>query len=155
MLKNKILFLITQLFFLNSVFANENNSIKIMQAWISEAPPTVSVLAAYAHIQNMTQESKTLVSVSSPAFTKTELHLSKVINDTATMEKQDSLIIPANSTIKLSPGAYHLMLFNTKVQLKSGDTIELNFSFSDGSLIPAIATVKKRNNGGHEHHHHH
>lgn len=157
MLKNKILFLITQLFFLNSVLANENNSIKIMQAWISEAPPTVSVLAAYAHIQNMTQKSKTLVAVNSPTFTKTELHLSKVVNDTATMEKQDSLIIPANSTVKLSPGAYHLMLFNPKAQLKSGDTIELSFSFADGSLIPAIATVKKRNSSSHthEHHHHH
>ena len=126
-----------------------------MQVWISEAPPTISVLAAYADIQNMTQESKALVSVSSPAFTKIELHLSKVINDTATMEKQNSLIIPANSTVKLSPGAYHLMLFNPEVQLKSGDTVDLNFRFADDTIIPATATVKKRNKVDHEHHHHH
>ncbi|MGB1800480.1 MAG: copper chaperone PCu(A)C [Gammaproteobacteria bacterium] len=155
MLKNKTLFFAIQLFFLNSVFASENSSIKVIDAWISEAPPTVSVLAAYADIQNMTQESKALVSVSSPAFPKIELHLSKVINDTATMEKQESLTIPANSTMKLSPGAYHLMLFNPEAPLKSGDTVDLNFNFADGTSIPATATVKKRSNGGHDHHHHH
>jgi periplasmic copper chaperone A len=149
------LFLILGLFLSNPLFAEENKNIQISNAWISEAPPTVSVLAAYATIQNLSEQEQTLISVSSPFFSKAELHLSKVINEMATMEKQKSLMIPAKDAVELSPGAYHLMLFDPEIPLKAGDTIIIDFTFTDGSSSTAEAIVKKRNNSGHEHHHHH
>ena len=87
MLKSKLALLALYIILFNPVLADENASISINDVWISEAPPTVSVLAAYAHIHNAGLQPKTLVSVSSDAFKKIELHLSKVINDTAKMEK--------------------------------------------------------------------
>ena len=159
MIKNKLLFLALFTLFINSILADENPSISINDAWISEAPPTVSVLAAYAHIHNLSSEAQTLLSVASPDFSKAEIHLSKIVNETAKMEKQEALNIPANSTLELTPGAYHLMLFDPNKTFKAGDTTTLDFSFADDSFVSVHATVRKRNNtkhkNNHEHHHHH
>lgn len=156
MLKNK-LFIIALLFFSNTpIQAEEKSNISLKDVWISEAPPTVSVLAAYAQIHNSSEKASKLVEVTGPEFTNVELHLSKVVNETATMEKQDSLTIPANSMIDLAPGSYHLMLFEPKKVFKAGDSTTLDFRFKDGRTISVSATVKKRNNQhNHNHHHHH
>ena len=159
MLKNKLLFLALFTLLVNPILADENPNISIKDAWISEAPPNISVLAAYAHIHNLSAEAQTLLSVASPDFSKVEIHLSKIVNETAKMEKQEALNIPANSALELTPGAYHLMLFDPNKTFESGDTITLNFSFSDDSFVSVPVTVRKRNNkkhkNNHEHHHHH
>jgi copper(I)-binding protein len=150
--KIKLLLTASTLLFSCLLFANE--SITITEAWISEAPPTVSVLAAYAKIQNASTEAQTLISVTSPNFSKVELHLSKVVNEMAIMEKQDSLQISANGSVELSPGNYHLMLFNPKAPLKAGDTATITFNFVDGTSSTIEARVEKRKSSGHEHHNH-
>jgi len=133
-------------------FAKEN--INISGVWISEAPPTVSIMAAYARLENTSKEKQTLVSISSTNFSNVELHLSKVVDGMAIMEMQKALTIPANDFIELSPGAYHLMLFNPKVPLKAGDTTTITFTFADEVSTTVEAIVKKRNNNSHEHHQH-
>lgn len=153
--KNKLLFLTLFFFSINYVLADENPGISIDNVWISEAPPTAPVLAAYAHIHNPTSKAQTLVSVSSPAFSKIELHLSKVVNGTSTMEKQTSLTIAANSNMELAPGAYHLMLFDPDKPYKSGEIVALNFIFSDGTFVSVTAKVKKRSNTTTNHDHDH
>jgi len=138
----------------HSAFANEVQDITITGAWIREAPPTVSTLAAYAKIMNQSNEKKILTSVSSPTFTRIELHLSKLVDGMAQMKKQDSLMIEAENYIELSPGAYHLMLFNPDRPLKAGDNVIIHFNFSDGSSSIIETPVKKRISDAHNHHHH-
>jgi len=152
--KIKLSFFLLQLFFYGFALADESQDINISNIWISEAPPTVSILAAYANIQNNTTETKTLISISSPVFSRVEIHLSKITDDIATMEKQTSLTIPAENSVELSPGNYHLMLFNPETPLTAGDKATLIFTFSDGHSMSVQATVEKRNSNGHDHHHH-
>jgi len=156
---HKVNFFLSRLFLLHllissTALANETNEINITDAWISEAPPTVSVLAAYAKIQNKSTATKILSSVTSPSFSSIEIHLSKVTDGMARMEKQTFLTIPAVSSIELSPGNYHLMLFNPETQLKAGDNATITFNFSDGSSKSVQAPVEKRNIAGHDHHNH-
>ena len=138
----------------NLVSAEDVEEIIISDIWISEAPPTVSTMAAYAKIQNQSHETKVLTSVSSPTFSRIEIHLSKIADGMASMEKQTSLKIPAENSVELSPGSYHLMLFNPETSLLAGDKATIIFSFSDGSSKSVQAPIKKRNNDGHDHHHH-
>jgi periplasmic copper chaperone A len=145
--KIKLLILSFSLFLTCFVFANEN--INISELWISEAPPTASVLAAYARIQNTSEKEQTLILITSPIFSKIELHLSKIANGMATMKKHNSLIIPAKSFIELSPGSYHLMLFNPDTSLKAGDSATITFTFASGMSTSIEAKVKKRNNDEH------
>ena len=62
------------------------------------------------------------------------------------MQRHAALEIPSKSTIKLSPGDYHLMLFNPKMPLKIGDMPVFIFGFSDGTQIRVKANIIKRNN---------
>ncbi len=143
-----------QPFFYNSIFANESVEVDISDAWISEAPPTVSVLAGYANIHNASDKPITLLTISSPNFSKIEIHRSVLNGDMVSMEKQESLKIAVNKTIKLSPGDLHLMLFDPVKPLHSGDTATLNFSFSDGYNQTIEANVERRSSEDHSHHHH-
>ena len=48
--------------------------IELQEAWISEAPPTVSVLAGYLRIINNMDKAVELSGVSSPIFESIEIH---------------------------------------------------------------------------------
>lgn len=148
-----LLFLITQLVSY-PVYADSTQLITIDNVWISEAPPGVTTLAAYATIYNGSNETKMLTSVSSPLFSSVEIHLSKIVNGIARMEKQAAITINADDTIKLSPGGYHLMLFNPDKPLQSGNSASISFNFSDGTSLSVEAPVLKRQNDSHQHHHH-
>jgi len=137
----------------NLVSGKETQEIAISDAWISESPPTLSVLAGYATIHNKSSEIKMLTAVSSPVFSRVEIHLSKVTNGMASMQKQASLAIPAENSVEFSPGNYHLMLFDPERPLRAGDKATIVFTFSDGLSKSVQATVEKRNGNGHSHHH--
>ena len=147
-------FLFQQIFF-NSTFANESMAVDISGAWISEAPPTVSTLAGYANIHNASDKPIILLNVTSSDFSKIEIHRSVLNDDMVSMEKQESLTIPARNTIKLSPGNLHLMLFNPEKPLRVGDTALLVFSFSGGHSQTVEAKVERRSSEDHSQHHHH
>ncbi len=148
-----LLFLFTQLVSY-PVFADDTQDISINNVWISEAPPSVTTLAAYATIYNGSNETKTLASVSSPLFSSIEIHLSKVVEGIARMEKQSSLTINPKESIELAPGSYHLMLFNPDKPLQAGNSVSISFNFSDGTSLSVEAFVLKRQNDSHQHQHH-
>ena len=144
---NKINVLILTLFLnINIVLAENNLKVDITDLWISEAPPTMSVLVAYVALKNNSEIPVSLTSISCPLFSSIEIHRSIIKNGIASMERYSSLEIPSKSTIKLSPGDYHLMLFNPKTPLRIGDAPVFIFSFSDGTKIPVTAAIRKRSN---------
>lgn len=124
--------------------------------WIREAPPMTRVNAGYFDITNNASNPINLNSVSSPNFSRIEIHRSVVTNGVAKMVKQDTIEIPGGETFNFKPGGYHIMLFDAKDPYKSGDTVNLTFHFSDGSLIETTAEVRALTNqeemSGHKHH---
>ena len=146
---SRLIFFLILFLNINIVLAKNDRKLTITDLWISEAPPTVSVLVAYVILKNNSDISLSLVSVSSPLFSSIEIHRSIVKNDIATMERHATLEIPSKSTIKLVPGDFHLMLFNPKMPLAIGDEATLIFSFSDGAKITTKASIRKRNNTTH------
>jgi len=157
MLFNKNAVTIISLFFSilvsSDVAAHSDGGIMVKDAWVREAPPSAKVLAGYMVIENHTDKEKILVSVSSPAFNKIEIHKSVNKDGMASMEHQKQLPIAAESHVKLEPGGFHLMLFNPGKAIKAGDTIAFTLKFANGSTSLVNATVKKAT-GGEEHHHH-
>tara|TARA_B100000029_G_scaffold512532_1_gene609428 strand:+ start:337 stop:783 length:447 start_codon:yes stop_codon:yes gene_type:complete len=129
---------------INIVLAENNLKVDISDLWISEAPPTMSVLVAYVTLKNNSEIPLSLTSISCPLFSSIEIHRSIVKNDIVSMERYSALEIPSKSSIKLSPGDYHLMLFNPEKPLRIGDTPVFIFSFSDGTQIPVTAAIRKR-----------
>jgi len=147
---------ITLLFLmLPSSQAASNSLLNFENAWIAEAPPVSKVMAAYVIIHNPDDSSREITSVSSPCFENIEIHRSTNENGMARMVYLPSLVIPASGKITLEPGSYHMMLFNPKKKLTSGDQCQLSFQLADKKTLNTTAIVKKsetQNSDGHHHH---
>lgn len=125
----------------NTSYAKD--SLIISDSRIPEAPPGAQVMAGYMTIKNPSAQAIDITSVSSPMFDSVEIHLSKEVGGVAKMLPQQSLSIPANGTLTLQAGSYHLMLIKPKQPLQNGDKVLIEFSLSDKSILPLHTTVLK------------
>lgn len=132
-----------------------NDIVVIRDAWIAEAPPASKLNAGYLKIENLGEDTITLLSVTSPAFEKIEIHRSVTANDITSMEYFSSIDIGPGQTIQFQPGGLHLMLYNANEQIKVTDIIPLTFRFSDDINKQTQAEVRKLDSlhGQHAHEH--
>ena len=64
------------------------------------------------------------------------MHSSFTEDGISSMKKLNALEIPANSTLNLKPGGYHLMLNSPNKMIKESDLIELMIYFEvEGSIM--------------------
>jgi copper(I)-binding protein len=132
--------------------ACSDQGISINDPWVREAPPNAKALAAYMVIENHSPQQKTLISVSSSAFKKVEIHRTVAGEEgTMRMVPQPQLIIAAKSQVVLKPGDYHLMLMGGQKPLKAGDKVVLTLKFAEGDEIRLDTPVRKSSEMAHNH----
>ncbi|CAK0740686.1 periplasmic copper chaperone A [Gammaproteobacteria bacterium] len=117
--------------------------VTVMSPWVREAPPTAEISAAYMMLHNDGDTDQVLLEVTTPSFNRVEIHQTTMHDDMASMETEDSLLIPAQDGVALVPGGYHLMLIGVKKPLKVGDTVDLSLHFQGGETIEVHAPVHK------------
>ncbi len=92
-----------------------------------------------------------LLSVTSPIVIRIEMHQSMTSGGPsagsggamASMKSLDGGVeIPAGSTVKFNEGGRHLMLYNINPGVKTGDTVQLNFTFASGLILQTYAPVR-------------
>lgn len=83
---------------------------------------------------------RTLVKITSPVVGSAEMHDMKTENGMAMMVPiEGGLKLPKGATVSFQSGGKHVMLFDVKQGLRSGDNIPLTFEFADGSKETATA----------------
>ena len=138
-----------------STFADFNDdTLSVHNAWIREAPPNAKTLAGYLVVKNGGSEQRRLIGVASPAFESVELHRTVVTEGIARMVPQDHMPVPADGSLELKPGDYHLMLLRPSKALRAGDEVPVNLEFDNGKTLSVTMRVRKAS-GEHHHHHHH
>jgi copper(I)-binding protein len=97
---------------------------------------------AYANVTNNsgTDISLTGVSVPSSYAASAGLHKMGMVNGKMSMVSVASIPIKAGATLQLKPGGFHMMLMMP--MCKTGDTVPITFTFSDGTTATADATVQ-------------
>ena len=138
------------IFFINNAYAERD--ILIKDAWIRAAPPNIHTHAGYLVIINNNPEEIELTNITSEDYERVEIHLTRMVNEIAMMDKIDSIKIPSNSEFNFTPGKYHLMLINNNKNILPGDTIRVNFIFNNKSMIPVSMIIKQDDP---EHHYNH
>ena len=118
-------------------------ALRIDKAWARESPPGVPVNAAYLDIHNHGDADTALIGVRSPAFAAAEIHSTVIDGGTASMQKQELVPLPAGKSVSLSPGGHHLMLFQPRRVVKSGDKITLILRFANGDRHAVTAPVRR------------
>jgi copper(I)-binding protein len=128
--------------------------VQIEKPWARATAPGATVAGGYMLIRNPGAADR-LVSASSPAAAKVELHVH--INDNGVMKMREvpGYDVPAKGSFELKPGGAHLMFMDIKRPFKEGERVpvklrfekagELNAEFQIGRLgagAPAAAQHK-------------
>lgn len=105
--------------------------------------------AAYMLLSNGAQTDDELVGVSCDIATAAEVHLSQMKADgTMEMIPQESVALPAGSTLEFKPGSYHVMLIGLKQELNTGDKIALTLHFKNHQDITLTVPIQDAANTG-------
>lgn len=116
-------------------------AVTITDAWVRENAPGQAVGAAYMTIKS--PEESALVFVESPVAGSVEIHSMTMNNNIMKMRKLEELKLKAGKPEKLAPGGFHLMLFDLKKPLKSGESVDFKLCFKDisGKITHQLVTV--------------
>ena len=160
MLKRIALTLILLSTVTGEALAAAKNPIVISQAQARASVGKMPNSAAFLQIENRGKNDDALLSASSPAAERVEIHSMNREGDVK-MRAVDSLAIKAGEKIAMQSGhGYHLMLMGLKKSLKAGEKIPVTLIFRDAGKIRITADVvetgapAKPANGMHEHHDH-
>lgn len=133
-------------------------SISIEQPWSRATPGGAKVGAGYLIIKNGGATPDKLVSVSTEVAGRTEIHEMSMTDGVMKMRPlPDGLPVPANGTVALKPGSYHLMLLDLKRPLKEGETFAGTLTFETAGTVDVTFAVEGRGAKapeGNEHQHH-
>ena len=127
-----------------SLLATADSELQVENAWVREAPPSAHMMAAYMTLKNPGSSDTVLTQVDSPAFDHVMLHKSEVVDGVARMIHQDDILIPAQGSVELKPGSFHLMMPAPEKRLKEGDRVDFILTFSNGDTIRIQADVRKK-----------
>lgn len=126
-----------------SAAAPSASAISITDAWARPAAAG-GQSAAYFTISNTSGATDALLSVTSAAAARVELH-ETTTNGTGMMGMHPlaRLEIPASGSVQLKPGSFHLMLMGLTGDLVVGKTIQLDLVFEHGGKVVVTAEVRR------------
>ncbi|WP_321230662.1 copper chaperone PCu(A)C [Campylobacter sp.] len=125
-----------------SIAAVFGADVKIEGAYARASIPNVPNSAAFFVIKNNSDKDIAITSANSDIAEKNELHTHIKENKMMKMMKIEKLVVPAKSSLELKSGGDHVMLMGLKKELKAGDEINLELSFSDGDKKNIKVPVK-------------
>lgn len=122
--------------------ATSADGLRITEQWVKAAPSGMT--AAFGELSNTTDHEIRVVSASSPAAGRMELH-EVVPSDTGAMimrPKEGGLLIPAHGSLTLQPGGDHLMLFDLPDAITPGQEVSFDLQLADGSATSFTAQAR-------------
>lgn len=125
-----------------SIAAVFGADVEIEGAYARASIPNVPNSAAFFVIKNNSDKDIAITSANSDVAEKNELHTHIKENKMMKMIKIEKLVVPAKSSLELKSGSDHIMLMGLKKELKVGDEINLELSFSDGDKKSIKVPVK-------------
>lgn len=119
------------------------DSITVQQPWSRATPNGAKTGAVYMTIDNKSDTADKLTGVSSDVADKVQVHEMKVENGIMQMrEITGGLPVPANGSVVLKPGSYHVMLIGLKKPLTAGETFPLKLTFAKAGTISVTVPVQ-------------
>lgn len=99
------------------------DAIRVLDPWARATVPGQKVGGVYMEI--VSPRDARLVGVASPAAGTAEVHSMTMDGGTMRMRAVEALDLPAGTPVKLAPGGYHVMLFDLRKPLVTGQTVPL------------------------------
>lgn len=125
-------------------FAHEATSkgVTVAHPWARATPGGATVGAAFLEIITDKGVTDKLISASSPAAGRVEVHTHIMDGDVMKMRRVESIELKDGKSHVLKPMGDHIMLFDLKKPLKVGDLVKLELTFEKAGPIAIEATVE-------------
>ena len=144
--------------------AADNGGLTVEQARARATVGKMPNSAAFLQIENKGNADDELLSASSPAAERVEIHSMSMEGDVMKMRAVDGVAIKAGDKVEMKPGqGYHLMMMGLKKPLKAGEKFPLTLNFRKAGKMKVSVDVVDMGMPGkpaggsdlHEHHDHH
>ncbi|MEE9331204.1 MAG: copper chaperone PCu(A)C [Methylophilaceae bacterium] len=112
--------------------AANSTEVAISNAWVREPAPGQKIGAAYMTLSSA-QDSILVYAEATDVAGAVEIHSMSMNNGVMKMRMLDELTLEANKPKELAPGGLHLMMFDLKKPLKSGEEVTFKLCFEDTS----------------------
>lgn len=112
--------------------------------WIRGVVAGQSATGAFMTIRST--DAVELVRVASPAAAEAGVHRTAMVDGMMTMEPVASLAVPAQGSVELAPGGFHVMLTGLRAPLRVGRKVALTLTFHalDGRDIEVTVQAEVR-----------
>lgn len=118
-------------------------TIAVEQPFARATPGGATTGAAYMTIDNKSSTEDRLMAASSEVAGKVQVHEMSMTNGVMKMrEVEGGLAVPANGSVTLKPGGYHVMLIGLKKPLIEGQSFPLTLTFAKAGNISVTVPVK-------------
>lgn len=114
--------------------------VTVAEPWVRGTVAGQKATGAFMRLTSRSNVS--LVGAASPVAKIVEIHEMKHEGGMMKMSAVDRVALPANKTVELGPGGYHVMLMDLAQPLKEGDTVPLTLSFEDKAGKKQTVEVK-------------
>ena len=111
------------------------DTVSISDAYTRATVPGQKVAGGFLKIQNKGNTTDQLISASSPSAGDVQLHEMAMEGNVMKMRQVKDIAVPANGSVELKPGGYHLMFLDLKVPFVAGETIPVKLKFSKSGDI--------------------
>jgi periplasmic copper chaperone A len=118
----------------------QKKELHVTDGWVRLSAVRANPSAAYFTLHGGPKDA-TLISVTSPVAIRAEMHESMNHGGLMSMEPLKTVKVPAGGTVAFAPGGRHVMLYFVNPGVKPGWTMDLRYSFSDGTVFTQRAKV--------------
>lgn len=137
--------------------------VKVTEGWARATTPGAQVAAAYLTLTNSGDEERKLLKIGSPVTGEITLHRTSITaQGTARMWPLAVLAVGPGETLRMEPGAVHVMFTRLKTPLVAGQKVPLTMKFDGGEpeftvmldvrpLVPGEAAEGEVAHGSHQH----
>jgi periplasmic copper chaperone A len=118
------------------------HDIVVSQAWSRATPKAAKVAAGYLTIENHGAQPDRLVSASTAAAAKVEIHQMAVLDGIMTMRPlENGLLVPPDATVTLAPGGNHIMFVGIVAPFEEGQRIPVELKFERAGMVQTVFEV--------------
>jgi len=114
--------------------------VAVTDAWIRGTVPGQKATGAFMQLTSLSDMA--LVGAASPAAKVVEIHQMRQEGGMMKMNAVDRVALPANKTVELKPGGYHIMMMDLTQPLRDGESIPLTLTFEDKAGKKQTVEVK-------------
>lgn len=125
-----------------AAMAAGGTGISVQDPWVRASAPGQANGAGYLKIDNASAKADTLLSVTSDAASRIEVHNVVTEKGVARMVHVEGVPVPANGQAVLAPGGYHVMFLKLAAPFKEGADVPATLRFEHAGEVPVVFKVQ-------------